>query len=322
MAKIDFHGRVAVVTGAGNGLGRCYARDLARRGAKVVVNDFGCGFFGTEPSHGPADRVTAEITAEGGVAVASYEDVGNRQGGEAIVDCALQNFGKVDIVIANAGNQRNALFEDMTEEMLDAVLDTHLKGAFFVSQAAYRVMKKNAYGRLLFICSSSGIFGNPFQANYCAGKAAILGLVNNIGMEGKAHGITANGLMPNAIVVRPGAPALHERADASFVVEGMKRAKVLAPGLAPEFVSPMAVYLVSERCKSTQACYSVVAGRYARLHIGVGPGWSSGWDMPPDPEAIESHLDEIERIEPLSRPVSCLDEWDGVIEKIQKDGRA
>jgi NAD(P)-dependent dehydrogenase (short-subunit alcohol dehydrogenase family) len=161
---ISFDGRVAVVTGGGNGLGRDYCLNLAARGARVVVNDLGGTGAGQGASHGAADRVVEEIRAAGGQAVASHDSVATREGGAAIIATAMQAFGRVDIVINNAGFLRNNRFEDLSDEQIDAVMNVHLKGAFYVTQPAYRVMKDQGYGRILFTASASGLYGHPWLA--------------------------------------------------------------------------------------------------------------------------------------------------------------
>lgn len=180
---IRFDGRVGIVTGAGGGLGRAYVMELARLGARVVVNDI---------AYGAADKVVAEIAANGGSAVASRDSVATRAGGRAIYDHAVEAFGRIDILISNAGILRQARFEDMSEADIDEVIDVHLKGAFHVGQPAFAAMKSQGYGRMLFTSSSSGLFGHPWQASYAAAKAGVVGLANAIALEGKPHGIACS----------------------------------------------------------------------------------------------------------------------------------
>src|SRR6266853_4747557 len=162
MSKINFDGRVAIITGGGNGLGRDYCLELAKRGAKVLVNDLGGSAAGQGQSRSAADRVVDEIKTAGGHAVPSYDSVSTRAGGQAIVDAAMKAFGRVDIVINNAGFLRNNRFEDITDSQIDALVDVHLKGAFYVSQPAYKAMKANRYGRFLFTGSTSAMFGHAW----------------------------------------------------------------------------------------------------------------------------------------------------------------
>lgn len=175
---IGFDNQVAIVTGAGGGLGRAYALELARRGARVVVNDLGGRPDGTRGGSDAADSTVAEIIAKGGEAVANYDSVGTPAGGEAIVRSAVDAFGTVDVVINNAGILRDKSFANVELSDVDAVIDVHLRGAFHVTQPAFRVMKEKGYGRLLFTSSAAGLFGNFGQANYGAAKMGLVGLSN------------------------------------------------------------------------------------------------------------------------------------------------
>jgi NAD(P)-dependent dehydrogenase (short-subunit alcohol dehydrogenase family) len=236
MTEIGFDGRVAIVTGAGGGLGRTYALELARRGAQVVVNDLGGGMDGRGGGSSMADAVVKEIAEAGGQAVASYDSVATAQGGEAIVETAVDRFGKVDIVINNAGILRDKTFVKLAAEDLESVIDVHLKGAFFVTQPAFRSMKENGYGRLLFTSSTSGLLGNFGQTNYGAAKAGLLGLSNVLALEGAKYGIKSNVIAPTA------------RTRLTEDLLGP-----MAERLAPECVTPLALYLVSEACEVTPA---------------------------------------------------------------------
>ncbi|HEX9847170.1 MAG TPA: SDR family NAD(P)-dependent oxidoreductase, partial [Acidimicrobiia bacterium] len=172
---ITFDGRVAIVTGAGGGLGKTYAVELARRGARVVVNDLGGAVDGTGASRLAADLVVEEITAAGGEAVASHDSVSTEEGGRSIVAAAVDAFGTVDIVVSNAGILRDKSFAKMTMAEVEAVVDVHLKGGFYVSQPAFAIMREKSYGRFVFTSSASGLFGNFGQANYGAAKAGLVG---------------------------------------------------------------------------------------------------------------------------------------------------
>ena len=187
---------MAIVTGAGRGLGRLYALDLARRGASVVVNDLG-GTMGGDGADAPvADEVVDEIRRAGGIAVASYDSVDTPEGGEAIVRTALDEFGRLDAVVSNAGIFQTVPFDELTPDDWRRMLHVHLDGAFHLSQPAYRVMKAQGYGRFVFIASSAGLFGQPNSAHYAAAKAGTLGLANVIAIEGAEHGILANCVLP------------------------------------------------------------------------------------------------------------------------------
>ena len=192
MADIRFDGRVAIVTGAGGGLGREHALLLAARGAKVVVNDLGGAVDGTGGSAGPAERTAKEIEGLGGVAVADGNTVATPEGGQAIVDTALEAFGRVDVVINNAGILRDKAFHNLTPELLDPVLDVHLKGAFHVTRPAWARMREAGYGRVLLTASNAGILGNFGQANYGAAKMGLVGLARVLAQEGARYGIKAS----------------------------------------------------------------------------------------------------------------------------------
>lgn len=272
---ITFDGQVAVVTGAGNGLGRSYALELARRGASVVVNDLAPAADG---AHGrPADLVVAQITEAGGTAVASYDSVSTREGGAAIIDAAISAFGRIDVLINNAGILRDASFGKLDDAALDAVLDTHLRAAFYVTQPAFAHMRDQGYGRILFTTSAAGLFGNFGQTNYSAAKLGLVGLANSLAIEGQRYGINVN-------VIAPGA---RTQLTESLLGE-------LASLLDPDLVTPMALYLVSNRCELTHEIYSAIGGRFARVMITLTDGWLASRDgATPTVEDIEEQLPAI-----------------------------
>ena len=198
MSEIRFDDRVAVITGAGGGLGRTYALEIAKRCCMVVVNDLGGKADGSGGSQNMADETVKVINEAGGKAVANYDSVATPEGGEAIVQTAIDNFGRVDVVINNAGILRDKTFAKLEPENLEAVIDVHLKGAFFVTQPAYRVMKENNYGRIVFAASGAGIFGNFGQSNYGAAKMGLVGLMNVLAVEGAKYDIKVNTIAPIA----------------------------------------------------------------------------------------------------------------------------
>jgi len=273
---ISFDGRVAVVTGAGGGLGRTYALELARRGARVVVNDLGGTVEGTGSSKKAADVVVSEIQAAGGEAVASYDSVATAEGGEAIVQTALDAFDTVDIVINNAGILRDKSFANMTVDQVEAVLDVHLRGAFHVSLPAFGVMREKGYGRFVFTSSASGLFGNFGQANYGAAKAGQVGLSNVLAVEGMKYEIRSNVIAPIAKT------RMTEELLGPF-----------AEMVQPEQVTPMVVYLCSEECRLTHEIFTAGGGRYGRVVIATNRGWFAGQDGMAVAEDIAEHLDEI-----------------------------
>jgi NAD(P)-dependent dehydrogenase (short-subunit alcohol dehydrogenase family) len=290
VTEISFDGRVAIVTGAGGGIGRTYALDLAARGAAVVVNDLGGSVDGKGGSDTAAQKVVDEIKAKGGDAVANYDSVSTPEGGANIVKTAVDAFGKVDIVVNNAGILRDKSFLKLTWEDLDAVLDVHLKGAFYVSQPAFAVMKENNYGRFVFTASNA-TFGNFGQTNYGAAKAGLIGLSNVLAVEGAKNNILSNVIMPIA-KTRMTEELLGAMADA----------------FAPETVTPMVTYLCSEACTTTHGAYSAAAGRYARVFTGVVPGWYAGKGASVTAEDIAANFEQIEKQDGYFVPNSTSDE--------------
>ncbi len=256
MADIRFDGRVAIVTGAGAGLGRTYALSLAARGAKVVVNDLGGARDGSGSSTSAADMVVKEIKKAGGQAVANYDSVATVEGGENIVKTAVDTFGKIDIVINNAGILRDKSFVKMTEEEWDLVLAVHLKGAYCVTQPAFRIMRENGYGRIINTASGAGLYGNFGQSNYCAAKMGVVGLMNNIAIEGAKYNIKCNTIAPIA---------------ASRLTEDIMPPDLFKK-LQPEFITPLVLYLVSEDNQATKMIFNCAAGWFSRTEILCAPG--------------------------------------------------
>jgi NAD(P)-dependent dehydrogenase (short-subunit alcohol dehydrogenase family) len=295
--RVSFDGQVVVVTGAGAGLGRAHALELARRGAAVVVNDVA----GLDRPEGPAsDAVVAEIEAANGRAVASYDSVATPDGGRAIVDRALETYGTVDAVIHNAGVWRNVFYDDMTPDQLDPVLDVHLRGAFFVTQPAWSIMKRKGYGRIVLISSGAGAFGREAGSNYVAAKAGILGLGRALALEGARHGILSNCILPIAPFGRRG-PVPRE------ITEQLTKAGLPA-NAGPELVAPMVAYLASAACAVSGEAFSAGAGRFARVFIGVTSGWLSPENACATAEDIGAHLDEIEDLGGFAVPGSVWEE--------------
>jgi NAD(P)-dependent dehydrogenase (short-subunit alcohol dehydrogenase family) len=291
VSEIRFDQRVAIITGAGGGLGKTYALELARRGARVVVNDLGGAVDGSGASTRAADQVVAEIRDAGGEAIASYDTVTTPAGGDAIVRTALDGFGQVDIVINNAGILRDKSFAKMEPADLEAVIDVHMKGAFYVSQPAFRAMKDRGYGRFLFTSSAAGIFGNFGQANYGAAKMGLVGLSNVIAVEGARSNIRSNVIAPIA------------RTRMTEQLLGP-----LAEALDPEKVTPLACFLVSEECNLTHEVFSVGGGRYARIFVGLCRGWVADKATKPSAEDVRDHMKGIMSCEGYSIPASINDE--------------
>jgi NAD(P)-dependent dehydrogenase (short-subunit alcohol dehydrogenase family) len=253
---IDFQDRVAVVTGAGRGLGREHSLLLASRGAAVVVNDLGGSTEGTDASQSPADEVVTEIRAAGGVAVAEYSSVASPEGGEAIIAKALDEFGRVDIVINNAGILRDRTFSKLEWSNLDAVVDVHLKGAFYVTRPAFNHMREQGYGRIVLTASNAGILGNFGQTNYGAAKLGLVGLMNVLKLEGAKYGIKVNTI----------APVAKTRMTEDLLGP-------LADHFDPESVAPVVAYFASEACDFSGEVWSVGGGSVSRFFIGLTDGY-------------------------------------------------
>jgi NAD(P)-dependent dehydrogenase (short-subunit alcohol dehydrogenase family)/acyl dehydratase/putative sterol carrier protein len=277
--EIRFDGRVAIVTGAGAGLGRVYALELAKRGARVVVNDLGGARDGSgKGSKKPADLVVEEIKALGGEAVANYDSVASAAGGESIVRTALDAFGSVDILINNAGILRDKTFLKMEPENWQAVIDVHLNGAYHVSRPAFGAMREKGYGRILMTTSAAGLYGNFGQTNYSAAKMGLLGLMNTLKLEGEKYNIKVNTIAP--------------------VAASRLTADILPPDfidkLEPELVAPMALYLVSEQCPVSGHIYNVGMGCFNRAAIMTGPGIVVGEGREiPQPEQLLAQWENI-----------------------------
>ncbi len=277
MSDLRFDGRVAIITGAGGGLGRSHALELARRGASILVNDPGAAVDGTGPSSFAADRVVEEITAMGGIAAPNHDSVATSEGGQAIVQAALDAFGRVDVLINNAGILRDKAFHHMDQTMIDSVVDVHLKGALFVSAPAFRAMREQGYGRIVNTSSASGLFGNFGQANYGAAKAGLAGLTRVLAIEGVGHGIKVNAIAPVALT----------RMTQDLLGD-------LAAKVSPETVSPLVAFLANEQCPVNGHVYSVAGGRVARVFVAETHGVVLAENTP---EAILAQLPLIDQLD-------------------------
>ncbi|MEE2056492.1 SDR family NAD(P)-dependent oxidoreductase [Rhodococcus artemisiae] len=276
---LRFDDRVAAITGAGRGLGRDYALLLASLGAKVVVNDPGAAINGANVDSGPAEDVVQEIRATGGEAVACVESVATAEGGRAIVQAALDSYGRIDILIHNAGNNRYASLSEMSYEDFDAVLDVHLRGAFHVVRPAFPLMCDAGYGRIVLTSSIGGIYGNANVANYAASKAGMIGLSNVAAIEGADHGVRSNVIVPAALT------RLAEGLDTSAY-----------PPMGPELAAPVVGWLAHESCSVTGEMFAAIAGRVARVYIAETPGvYRPTW-------SIDEVADNVEAIRDTSDP--------------------
>ena len=277
--EIRFDGRVAVITGAGGGLGRAYALELARRGAKVVVNDFGGARDGEgQGSASPADQVVQEIKKLGGEAVASYDSVATPEGGENIIKTALDTFGRVDILINNAGILRDKGILKMEPENWKVVLDVHLNGAYHVTRPAFAAMREKGYGRIIMTTSAAGLYGNFGQTNYSAAKMGLVGFMNTLKLEGGKYNIKVNTIAP--------------------IAASRLTADILPPDLLdkmkPEFVAPMVLYLCSEACPVSGKIYNAGMGFYNRAAVMTSPGMVIGDGQPvPTVEDVSDNWEKI-----------------------------
>jgi NAD(P)-dependent dehydrogenase (short-subunit alcohol dehydrogenase family) len=309
LSKISFDGQVAIVTGAGRGLGRAYALELASRGASVVVNDIGHD-EGAPASR--ADTVAEEIVAAGGKSLASHHDISTAQGGQALIDATISHFGTIDALVNNAGFLRPAPFEDQSIGDTQAVIGVHLLAAFHVTQPAWRVMREKGYGRIVMTASSS-IFGHPGNSNYAAAKGGVFGLSQTMALEGAELGIKVNCLFPMSETKistdNPLAGPLHAR-----VAAGLARLQGRRP---PTSVAPLVVYLASRDCAVTGATYSAGAGRYARVFLGFGDGWLADDISAVTVEDIGQHLDEINSAANFLAPTRMVEEIEEIARRLE-----
>jgi NAD(P)-dependent dehydrogenase (short-subunit alcohol dehydrogenase family) len=297
VSQLSFENRVAVITGAGGGLGREHALLLASRGAQIVVNDLGGSVDGSGSSDGPAAKVVKEITDAGGVAVADAHSVSTPEGGQGIIQTALDAFGRVDIVINNAGILRDKTFHNMTPDMVDAVLDVHLKGAFNVTRAAWPAMREQSYGRVINTSSNSGILGNFGQANYGAAKMGLVGFSRVLAAEGAKYNIKVNAL----------APIARTRMTEDLLGPAAEK-------LDPKFVSPVVAWLAHEDCPVSGEIYSAAGGRVARFFIGMTEGY---FNPELSLEDVRDHFEQIRNPEGYTIPRGPGDELGALLKAFQ-----
>lgn len=284
MSTLRFDDRVAVITGAGRGLGREYALLLASKGAKVVVNDPGGSLTGDGADTGPAQQVADEIVSAGGEAIAVTDSVATAEGGQAIIDAAIEGFGRIDILIHNAGTVRRGSLKELTYGDFEAVLDVHLRGAFHVVRPAFPLMCQAGYGRVVLTSSIGGLYGNHDVANYAAAKAGILGLCNVVALEGAAEGVVCNAIVPGAV---------------TRMAEGLDTSAY--PPMGADLVAPAVGWLAHETCSVTGEYFVAIAGRIARAVIAESPGvYRPSWSV----EEVGRQIDHIRDVsEPVIFPV-------------------
>lgn len=273
MNELRFDGRVAVITGAGRGLGRSYALLLAARGCRVVVNDNGSATRGDEIVANPADEVVAEIKAAGGEAIACPESVATPEGAAAIIESAIDAWGRIDILIHNAGNVRYGMIADLSIEDFNAVTDVHFRGGFYLAKAAMPHMIAAQYGRVVLTASCSGLYGSQTTVNYGMSKAGLMGLNNVIALEGGEHGIRSNTIVPAAV---------------TRMADGLDTSAY--PPLDPDLVAPMVAWLAHDSCPVSGEHYVAGGGRMARAWTVETKGlWQKNWS----PEDVAANIDSI-----------------------------
>jgi NAD(P)-dependent dehydrogenase (short-subunit alcohol dehydrogenase family) len=292
--RLRFDGRVAVITGAGRGLGREYALLLASRGAAVVVNDPGGSVTGDGCDPGPAQRVVDQIRAAGGQAVATTDSVATAEGGCAIIDTAIDRFGRVDILIHNAGTVRRGSLKDLSQKDFEAVLDVHLRGGFHVVRRAFPVMCEAGYGRIVLTSSIGGLYGNHDVVNYAAAKTGLIGLSNVAALEGAAHGVRSNVIVPGALT------RMADGVDTSAY-----------PPMGPDLVAPAVGWLAHETCSVSGEMLVAIGGRMARAFVAETPGvYRPSW-------SIEDVAADIDRIRDDTAPLVFAPVPDGHTDHIR-----
>ena len=273
MSELRFDGRVAVITGGGRGLGRAYALLMAERGAKIVVNDLGVSMKGDDASAGPAEELAQEIRAAGGEAIANSDSVATPEGARAIVASALDAFGRIDILIHSAGNVRKAPLREMTYEDFESVLSVHLRGGFHMVRETFPLMCDQGYGRIVLTSSINGLYGKSDNVNYATSKAGLMGLSNTAAIEGAAHGVKSNLIVPAAV---------------TRMSEGIDTSQF--PPMEPEMVAPAVAWLAHEDCSVSGEMLVAMGGRIGRAYMAETRGvYHPSWTI----EQVAADIDAI-----------------------------
>lgn len=300
MNSVSLVGRVAIVTGGGRGLGEAYCHELAKLGAAVVVHDNGTGVDGSGADPAVAHAVADAIVATGGTAVACPADAGSPSGGRASVELAVREFGRLDVIVANAGVAHSAPLQEWTAERMDALYRNHVGAAFHVVRPAFELMREAGYGRLVFVSSAAGVFGQHGMTGYAAAKTAMLGLMNVAALEGADCGITANALLPMGDT-RMAAAVMGDAATSAEAREFMESLRV-------DQVAPVVAYLASEQCVATRTILSAYRGRVAAVQIGTTTGWFS--DSAFSADDVADNFVRITSAERMHVPGSIYDDME------------
>lgn len=303
MSEIRFDDRVAVVTGAGGGLGKAYALLLASRGAKVVINDLGGTFDGSGSDTTPAQQVVDEIKAAGGDALASYDSVAEWESAQKIIKTAVDNYGRIDILVNNAGILRDKSLLKMELEDYRKIISVHLDGTFFCTKAAFAQMKAQTYGRIVSTASAAGLYGNFGQVNYGAAKMGIAGMMNCVAQEGNRYNIKANTIVPTA------GTRLTFTVMPEDVIGKVK----------PEYVAPIVAWLCSENCTETARMFSAGGGYFSRAAIVEGPGVVFDSNKEITVEMVVEKLDQIMNLEGGREYASAMEQAGTVLSKMSMD---
>jgi len=299
MTEVRFDDRVVIITGAGNGLGRAYALAMGARGAKVVVNDLGGSLSGDGTDKAPADVVVDTINAAGGIAVANYDSVAD---GDRVVQTAMDNFGKIDVVINNAGILRDSSFHKMTAKDWDMVYEVHARGAFKVTHAAWPHLRQQNYGRVIFTASAAGIYGNFGQANYSMAKLGLHGLSQTLAVEGRTKNILVNTI----------APIAGSRLTATVM------SKEMVEVLKPDFVMPLVLKLCDENSVETGGLYEVGAGWIGKLRWERSNGYTCNISEGYTPEDVNAAWDKITDFTDAGHPASLADSGAPILANAKK----